>query len=273
MRKATALVTEINPPYSCITIEELIHELIQYLSTIVGYRHDALRVDCDRFYRNTTVDLYGQFNAKLGRRVWLRVTIDDIATTNLRSELWSEQFVIRLDSVDLNLEQSLVVRLQADRSIEFFEVLRWEQGQPILAKPAPRIRCAVVKGDNSFRVPVVAVGDYQRELMRVIEKRTSEIGRHLVPALLVPEPYNRHARDAVAVQVDKRTIGYMDREVAPIFLQALSEGSFDLAACGAAIHAGRDAASERIGFSVRLDAVMPFVLTDRSTPAPPLRRE
>jgi hypothetical protein len=268
MRKSIALEMAISPRHSRITIEELIHELVHYLPTVAEYRHEALRIDCDRFYRNTTVDLYGQFDARLGRRVWVRVTIDDIATTSLRSELWPEQFVIRLDSTDLDMEQSLVVRPQPDRSIEFLEVLRWEHGQPILAGPTRRIRCAVVKGDNSFRLPVARVADYQQDLRRIVGARPSETGRHLIAALLVPEPYNQQARDAVAVQIEKLTIGYMGSDVAPDFLNALAEGAFDSAACGAAIVARRDGAADQIDFSVRLDAVLPFVLTDRPTPSP-----
>ncbi len=273
MRKAIAPETAIIPRHPCITIEELIHELVLYLPTVVEYRHEALRIDCDRFYRNTTVDLFGQFDARLGRRVSLRVTIDDIATTNLRSELWPEQFVIRIDSTDLDLEQSLVVRPHADRSIDFHEVLRWEQGQPVLAGPARRIRCAVVKGDNTFRLPVAGVADYQQDLKRVVGARRSEMGRHLIAALLVPQPYNREDGDAVAVQIEKRTIGYMGRDVATDFLRALSDGGFDSAACGAAIVATRDGAADQIDYSVRLDAVLPFVLTDRPTPSSPVREE
>jgi hypothetical protein len=268
MRKVIAATTAASLRHQCITIEKLIHELVLYLPTIVEYRHDGLRIDCDRFYRNTTVDLYGQFDERLGRRVSLRVTIDDIATTNLRCELWPEQFVIRLDSADLGLEHSLVVRPQLDQTVDFLQVLRWEQGRPILARPAQRIRCAVVRGDNSFRLHVAGVTDRQQDLRRIVESRPSEIGRCLIPALLVPERYNREDRDAVAVQIEKRTIGYMTRDVAPAFLKALAEGNFDLAACGAAILAWREGSSEQIDFSVRLDAVLPFDLLDQPKPPP-----
>jgi hypothetical protein len=263
MFKTFALGAATSPPPVFITIEELIHELLQYLPTIADYRHESLRIDCDRFYRNTTVDLFGQLDDKRGRRVWLRVTIDDIATTNLSSELGPGEFVIRLDSPDLALEQCLVVRPRPDRSIDFIQVLRWERGQPVLAGPVPRLRCAVVKGDHAFRLSVTGVKNCQQDLAGIVASGSGGDGRHLVPALLVPEPFNHQRRDAVAVQIEKRTIGYMERELAVMFLEALSRDGFHLAACGAAILAKRQESTRQLEFSVRLDAILPFVLMDR----------
>jgi hypothetical protein len=266
MGKIIAQRAAIKPRIPSITIEELVDALVLYLPTIADYRHEALRIDCDRFYRNTTIDLYGQFDPKLARRVWLRVTIDDIATTKLRSELWPDRFVIRLDSKDLNLAESYIIDPRADRSIEFLKVLRWEQGRPIVVRPAQQIRCALVKGDNSFDFPVVGVAHFQRELQRIARARRNRSGDHLVAALLVPERNNRRDGEAVAVQIERQTVGYMGRDIAPAFLKVLGEGGFDCAAA-ASLVAERVRGAEPADFGVRLDAVLPFVLEDRPADA------
>jgi hypothetical protein len=246
-----------------VTIEDLINALVAYLPSVADYRHSTFRIDCDRFYKNTTIDLFGQFDAKLNRRVWVRVTIDDKAETNFSTELWADQFVVRVDSKDLDLELALVIEPQADRSIEIFKILRWENGEAIFNRIARRIRCAIVKGDRRFEFPIVGELDYQQELERLAGGRRSEGVRRLAAALLVPERDSVGEKYAVAVKIEKRTVGYLSSDIAPIFLKALADSGFDRAAVGAAIvggwlHGGEDAAR----FNVKLDIALPFNLVD-----------
>jgi hypothetical protein len=247
---------------AAITLEELINALVSYLPSVADYRHSTLRVDCDRFYRNTTIDLFGQFEPKLKRRVCVRVTVDDKADTNFSAELWAERFVVRVDSKDLNLELALVIEPQADRSIEIFKILRWENGEAIFNR-ARQVRCAIVKGDRRFDFSVAGDSNYQQDLERIAGGRRSEGVRHLAAALLVPEPDQQPGGKAVAVKIERRTVGYLSSEVSSIFLKALADGGFDCAASGAAIvggwtHGGEEAAR----FAVKLDIALPFVLLE-----------
>lgn len=83
------------------------------------------------------------------------------------------------------------------------------------APPAPAGQYVRLASDG--RVAVVGESHYQRALRDVARGRVSGeglAGNIPVSAVLVPEPTNRHDRNAVRVDVDGRTVGYLAREVA-----------------------------------------------------------
>jgi hypothetical protein len=73
-------------------------------------------------------------------------------------------------------------------------------------------RTAVVLGWGE--VAIVGEGSYQRDLEEIAGGKKEEGVNLLVLAALVPEPDNPYDRNAIAVQIDERTVGYLDREKA-----------------------------------------------------------
>jgi hypothetical protein len=129
--------------------------------------------------------------------------------------------------------------------------------------PGQRKRCAIVKGNNAFTFPIVGESHYQSELeqIAIAHAHARRRGRFLIPALLVPEPNNFFDKYAVAVQINRRTVGYLTFEAGPMLLKALADGGFDCAACAAAISGGEDLNDGTIAaFSVKLDVTEPLVL-------------
>jgi hypothetical protein len=141
------------------------------------------------------------------------------------------------------------------------------EGVQLLSPPDTLMRCAIVKGDGAFEFTIVGESHYQRELELIAGGRCKDGARYLVAALLVPEPSNFFDRYAVAVQIDKQTVGYLSFDAGPALLEALAAGEFDCAACAAAIVGGWDRGEgDTDAFGVRLDAVTPFVLMKGTQP-------
>ncbi len=136
--------------------------------------------------------------------------------------------------------------------------------------PGQRKRCAIVNGDNSFAFSIVGESHYQNELERIALGHERRRGRFLIPALLVPEPSNFFDKYAVAVQVNRRTVGYLTFEAGPSLLKALAAGGFDCAACGAAISGGEIMNDGTVAaFSVKLDVTEPLVLGETAQSGAP----
>lgn len=141
------------------------------------------------------------------------------------------------------------------------EMVHIESEQAVFG-PGQRERCAIMKGDGKFEFTIVGESHYQGELAQIAGARTGGRAHRFVAALLVPEPNNFFDKYAVAVQIDKRTVGYLSFQTGPVLLRALTGGGFDYAACAAAISSDPD--PDRAGeLSVKLDASVPFVLVDR----------
>src|SRR5690242_2659306 len=98
-------------------------------------------------------------------------------------------------------------------------------------------RRAQLVGDGEFGYHVAGTGRYQQELEQIAGR--SEEGAYLdCAALVVPEPDNRHDRNAVAVYVRGEKIGYLPRSDAPELLAVMSENGVDQAVCAARIVGG-----------------------------------
>jgi hypothetical protein len=138
--------------------------------------------------------------------------------------------------------------------------------------PGQKKRCAIIKGDGKFGFPIVGESHYQAELGEIARARGDDLSRRLVAALLVPEPNNFFDRHAVAVQIDKRTVGYLSFQSGPVLLKALADGKFDCAACAAAVF-GPPARGRGGEFRVKLDASLPFVMVERPQELRPGRQD
>ncbi len=144
--------------------------------------------------------------------------------------------------------------------------------QPVITQPALSNRLALLRGDGQFRFPIVGESHYQQAISDVAGgyDKTGK-RRVLVTAYLVPEPTNPYDPNAVAVEVRGSTVGYLARDVAPVFKAALARAGFGRATCDAVITGGWDRGDgDRGDFGVQLDTRMPFVFeaAPQRAPAP-----
>ncbi|HVZ54091.1 MAG TPA: hypothetical protein VG986_19135 [Pseudolabrys sp.] len=122
-----------------------------------------------------------------------------------------------------------------------------------------RDRCGVLVGDGAFVFPIVGESHYQGELETICGGKTSEGARDRHAALLLPEPNNPYDRHAVCVKIFGKTVGYLSRDVAPDFLQALGRTEYREIASEAIVVGGWHRRGGQDGFfGVRLNAAMPF---------------
>jgi hypothetical protein len=118
---------------------------------------------------------------------------------------------------------------------------------------------AVVIGDGAFAFPVVGESHHQIVLEHLVGGRTSEGAHQRVAALIEPQPDNPYDPGAVAVKIRGEEIGFLARDVAPLFRQALMAGGYDRAACEAVVVGGWERSpKDRGSFGVRLNARLPF---------------
>lgn len=117
-----------------------------------------------------------------------------------------------------------------------------------------------VVGDGQFRFPIVGESHYQAALAEFAGGYDKSGRRNVAAAaMLVPEADNPYDLNAVAVQIEGQTVGYLARDVAPVFRAALADAGFGRATCEAAIVGGWDRGEGDVGsFGVRLNARMPF---------------
>jgi hypothetical protein len=124
-------------------------------------------------------------------------------------------------------------------------------------------RCAALIGDGKYRVEIVGESHYQSEIEFVAGARTEESAQYYSAALLLPEPTNRNDPSAVSVRLRTGVVGYLRKDMAPLFLRSLREGRFAMAVSGAVIIGGWDrGVGDRGNFGVRLDAFLPFRLEE-----------
>jgi HIRAN domain len=124
-------------------------------------------------------------------------------------------------------------------------------------------RCAALIGDGKYRFEIVGASRYQAGIEAAAGGRTEDSAEYYSAVLLLPEPTNRYDRSAVSVRLSTGVVGYLRKDLAPLFLQGLREGSFDMAVCGAVIVGAWNRAGRSSGnLSVRLDAFVPFRLEE-----------
>lgn len=98
----------------------------------------------------------------------------------------------------------------------------------------------IAPGDE---LPVVGESHYQKALEWAAEGKTQDGCKlSLVTAELVREPFNRHDRNAVRVDVAGRTVGYVPRDTAPQTHRLIEQlwGRGQLASCRATLTGGWD---------------------------------
>jgi hypothetical protein len=84
---------------------------------------------------------------------------------------------------------------------------------------APRVH--VLDGDEDLEV--VGESNYQAALWGICGGRLGQRVRYPIVAVLVPEPDNSYDSHAIAVFVEGRVVGYLDRQTAALYVRNLQE--------------------------------------------------
>ncbi len=113
----------------------------------------------------------------------------------------------------------------------------------------------MVEASGDYTCEVVGESHYQNALERIVGERTEEGADHECIALIVPEPTNRHDPNAMRVDIEGMTVGYLSRRDAKTLRALLREQSVDgPISTGAIIVGGWDRGGDDVGsFGVRLD--------------------
>lgn len=117
---------------------------------------------------------------------------------------------------------------------------------------------------------VVGEASYVDDIGKLLGKVTAQWTEVIVTAQLLPEPSNKHDRNAVQVKVDGSVVGYLPREEAPSYVPVLTRLVADgwlpqvsATVSGAMVSdydydgRGRLVGKERLQGSVRLDLAEP----------------
>jgi tetratricopeptide (TPR) repeat protein len=77
-----------------------------------------------------------------------------------------------------------------------------------------------LSGDEDLEV--VGESNYQAALWASCGGTSPDRVRHRITAVLVPEPENIHDQNAIAVSIDGRVVGYLDRQTAALYCRAVN---------------------------------------------------
>jgi len=125
-----------------------------------------------------------------------------------------------------------------------------------------------LKGDGEYGFEIVGESHYQEALSAICGGHCEEGHQHECVVELLPEPTNPHDPNAVMIRIEGRTVGYLSRDWAPLYLAGLKAIGHDgaPAICNAMINGGwertRRGEVDRGSFGVELDMVMPLRLAD-----------
>ncbi len=123
-------------------------------------------------------------------------------------------------------------------------------------KTLPPGQMLTISGEGTYKAPVVGESHYQDALEQICGGRTHDSQEVYIQAILCFENENPRDSNAVRVEIDGMTVGYLDRELAKDFRSAVRNQGHDstLFGCGAVIVGGWDRGPDDRGyFGVRLD--------------------
>ncbi len=100
---------------------------------------------------------------------------------------------------------------------------------------------------------VVGESQYQRALERICGGRPKEPADHPCRARLVPEPTNKYDPNAIMVQVDGMTVGYLSRGAARKYAPIAALLSEPLECAALIVGGWRRSAEDQGSFGIRLD--------------------
>lgn len=123
-------------------------------------------------------------------------------------------------------------------------------------KTTQQVRC---KKSNGNTYTIVGEAAHQKKLLAIAGGYKHEFGVKIdIEATLKPEPSNPHDANAVAVIINRKTVGYLKKEHAPIFVEFLNENEADIGVCEGRIVGGWDDGEGDEGhFGVKLSLSWP----------------
>lgn len=137
---------------------------------------------------------------------------------------------------------------------------------PRQTMPVSSDSVVALEGDGSYSFDIVGESHYQDELKRIAGPK-QEKGKALeCEALIIHEPDNPHDRNACAVMIDGRKVGYLSKEDAKDQVSFRQSPGFSLSAKALIMGGWSDHRGEG-SYGVRLDYV------PRELPAEPLEKE
>lgn len=92
-----------------------------------------------------------------------------------------------------------------------------------LKSPAPKRRAEKANGEAWCDLPIVGESNYQDALSRICGGHTRDGHQLHTRARLVPDPSNRYDQNAIRVDIDGQTVGYLKREHAARYTKRLME--------------------------------------------------
>lgn len=84
----------------------------------------------------------------------------------------------------------------------------------VIGFPGRTMAAVMLDGPGRYTIEVRGESNYQEDLRAIVGRRSNTSIRKRTQAALVPEPTNRHDRNAVRVYIDGRLVGYLAREEA-----------------------------------------------------------
>lgn len=114
----------------------------------------------------------------------------------------------------------------------------------------------MIEPSGEYDTDVVGESHYQENLERVVGGRTEDGAEHECIATLLPEPENKHDRNAVRVEIDGMIVGYLARDDAKEFLRAARKAGMTregLPAKALVVGGWDRGKNDRGHFGVRLD--------------------
>ena len=115
---------------------------------------------------------------------------------------------------------------------------------------------ADLPGPGTYSVEIVGESHYQEAIEAICGRRTEESADLIVQAVLVHEDENPYDSQAIRVDIQGHTVGYLSRENARKYRRELSQAGHPgiAASCTARIVGGWDCGPDDRGyFGVRLD--------------------
>lgn len=125
-----------------------------------------------------------------------------------------------------------------------------------LLRAASRRSVGNIRRGGTFETEVVGESHYQAALARICGGITEDGAHHRCQAVLIPEPDNPNDRNAVRVEIDGATVGYLNRQQAKAYQKELRRQRLSgrTLTVEAVIQGGWDrGGGDRGMFGVRLD--------------------
>jgi hypothetical protein len=130
---------------------------------------------------------------------------------------------------------------------------------------AKKQQMIIMDNDGSFQIEVVGESHYRANLRKIAGSCEDDAVEVVKTAYLVPEPRNAHDPNAVRVDVDQLTVGYLTRPVAAQLSPVLRRLELVAVQTQAQISAFEGASN----YSVWVDGSIEEILREFSTPARP----